>query len=136
MTFTADDLADGVDFNTPCGSQPSIASSSSPERANRWMRYISMFSSPNTRFNNAFSNLANITIVAPLEKSLTSTLDFLRSMFRGKQQILFASDGQAFRHGYWSNLGSAAHNFADTLCGQTETNNLDTRSILLATEGA
>lgn len=97
------------------------------------IRYNSMLSSPTTHIVNMASNLVNNGVVAPIEKTLTGTLDFLGSQITGKKQTQFASEGAVYAKGYLSSLHDAAHNFADSLRGKIVTGNLDVRQIPLST---
>lgn len=99
------------------------------------LRYNSMLSSPNTHINNAFSNYLNSAAVAPLEKTITGGLDFLKSAVTGKERQAFAGEGAAYAKGYAQNLGEASHRFVQAFKGQGVSGNLDTRMIPLAQKG-
>lgn len=101
------------------------------------LRYNSMLSSPLTHINNAFSNLVNSSVVAPVEKAVAGTIDFLNPIRRaqGKPQTRFAAEAGAYAGGYAQKVGTAAHKFADVLRGKAPTGNLDVRQIPLATKG-
>lgn len=107
-------------------------------RTGEWVdlvRYNSMLSSPTTHLINAFSNLLNTTMVAPLEKALTGGLDFLGSKFLGKERQYFAGEGLKFAQGYISNIRKAALDFADVMKGKIPIGYLDIRRIPLAPKG-
>lgn len=109
-----------------------------PPKFSDWIdqvRYNSMLSSPNTHINNAFSNLIGSSVVAPVERTLRGTVDFLQSAVTGKEREYFAGEGLAYTKGYWSNVGKAAHRFADVMRGVKENTNLDMRDVPLAETG-
>lgn len=127
--------AEGVDFNDLNQATDFYRKFVKPSKS-EWLdtiRYNSMLSSPNTHINNAFSNMANTAIVAPIEKTLTGTIDFLSSKVTGKKQTQFAGEGAAYAKGYVKSIGDAAHAFADAMRGKTVTGNLDVRQIPLST---
>ena len=129
--------AASVDFNNP-GQVVDFYRSLVPAKASEWLdqlRYNSMLSSPNTHINNIFSNILNSGVVAPIEKTLTGTLDFLGSKVSGKQQTQFASEGPAYAKGYVSSLNDAAHRFADVMRGVQQSQNLDTKYLPIANGG-
>lgn len=103
---------------------------------NNLLRYNSMLSSPNTHINNAFSNLVNTTVVAPIEKTITGTLDLFSSKITGKPRQYRAGEGLAYSKGYVENVKKAATNFTNALRGKTDSTELDLRNIPLATKGA
>ncbi len=112
-----------------------------PPTAGDWLdtiRYNSMLSSPNTHINNAFSNLINSAVVAPIEKTVTGGLDFIGSSVTGKQQTHFVGEAPAYAKGYVSSAGEAYKNFVNTLTGKNGIKNLDITSadrMPLGTEG-
>ncbi len=128
--------ADGVDFNDLKQSTDFYRQFIKPS-VGEWtdlVRYNSMLSSPNTHINNAASNVVNTSVVAPVEKTLTGTLDFLSSKVTGKNQTQFAGEGAQYAKGYATSIHEAAHAFADSLRGKTVTGNLDARQIPLSTD--
>lgn len=132
------DAAKGVDFNDANQAAKFYREFIKP-KAGEWLdliRYNSMLSSPNTHINNAFSNLLNTTLVAPIEKSLTGGLDFIGSKISGKQRQAFAGEGVKYLQGYVSHLKEATQRFSDVMAGRKSFTNLDTRNIPLATSGA
>lgn len=100
------------------------------------LRYNSMLSSPNTHINNIFSNLANTSVVAPIEKSLTGAIDLFKSKATGGKQTQFVGEGPAFVKGYVESLNDATQNLINVLRGKNTITNPDTRNIPLATSGA
>lgn len=95
------------------------------------IRYNSMLSSPNTHINNAFGNVLQSAVVAPIEKTLTGTLDFLGSSIARKPRSALAAEGPSYAKGYWSSIGDASHAFANTLKGKNLSTNLDINRIPL-----
>lgn len=69
-------------------------------------RYTNMLSSPSTHIVNAFSNLLQ-GAVAPVEKTITGGLDFVRARLTGTEQKYFASQGVDFANGYFRALPTA-----------------------------
>lgn len=129
--------ATSVDFDNP-KQVAEFYRSLVPPKASEWLdviRYNSMLSSPNTHINNAFGNYVGSAFIAPIEKTLTGTLDFLGSAVTGKERSAFAGEGLAYSAGYISNIRNAAHKFADVLRNRTDDTNLDTRSVPLYTKG-
>lgn len=129
--------AEGVDFNNANQAAAFYRKFIKPS-IGEWadtLRYNSMLSSPNTHINNAFSNAINTGLVAPIEKSITGGIDFLKSAITGKDRQALAGEGASYFKGYWSKLGEASHKFVDTVKGNQEIQNLDLRNIPVATEG-
>lgn len=98
------------------------------------IRYNSMLSSPVTHIVNASSNAINTGFVAPVEKTLTGTLDFLGSKITGKQQTQFAGEGLAYTSGVAKNAGMAAQKFADVLRGKVGSKHLDIDFVPIGTD--
>lgn len=98
------------------------------------LRYNSMLSSPNTHINNAFSNAVTSSVVAPIEKSLTGTIDFIAAPFRGGKRQAFVMEGPEYAKGYAKNAGKAIHRFVDVIKGVRPTGNLDVREIPLSND--
>lgn len=131
------EAAKGVDFNDFNQATEFYRKFIKPTKT-EWadtLRYNSMLSSPNTHINNAFSNALNSGIVAPIEKTITGGLDFLKSTITGKDRQAFAGEGAAYAKGYAQNLGEASHKFIDSLRGNKLSGNLDARMIPLAQKG-
>jgi hypothetical protein len=129
--------AKGVDFNDANQAANFYRQFIKPTTAN-WidlLRYNSMLSSPNTHIVNAFSNLLNTAAVAPLEHTVSGTIDYLGSTVTGTPRQYFAGEGGAYVKGYYANIGNAAHRFADVVRGKSATTNLDVRDIPIATTG-
>lgn len=106
--------------------------------AGEWIdliRYNSMLSSPTTHIINMASNLINSSVVAPIEKTITGTLDFLGGVV-GKERKAFAGEGIAYLGGYAKNIGDASHRFADVMTGKRQFTNLDLKFIPVASKGA
>lgn len=118
--------AENVDFNNGKQAADFYRTFIKPTKSefNDLLRYNSMLSSPNTHINNAFSNVLNTAIVAPIEKTVTGTLDFLGSLKTGKRNA-FAGEGAAYAKGYWSNVRNAADNFINHINDKTLSQNLD-----------
>lgn len=123
--------AEGVDFNNANQAADFYRQFVKPKVGDYvdLLRYNSMLSSPNTHINNAFSNVLNTGVVAPVEKTLTGAIDFLSSKALGKQQTQFSGEGAAYIKGYYSKLGEAAHRFAAVVKGERANTNLDLRSL-------
>jgi len=134
-TYTKE--AASVDFNNP-QQVVNFYRKLVPAKATEWLdqlRYNSMLSSPNTHINNMFSNLGNTAVVAPIEKTITGAIDFLASPFRGGKRQAFASEGPAYVGGYIGKLHDASQKFADVMSGVSQSKNLDTKYIPVATSG-
>ncbi len=99
------------------------------------LRYNSMLSSPNTHINNFMSNALGSFVIAPIEKTITGSLDFLSSKVTGKQQTQFAGEGGAYAVGYAKSLGDASSRFYKALKGEIGSTNLDMRDIPMASVG-
>jgi len=82
------------------------------------IRYTSMLSSPNTHINNTMSNFQGTALIAPIEKTITGMVDFLKSTVTGKKRSAFTGEGVAYMRGYWSKLHEASQNFADVMSGR------------------
>jgi hypothetical protein len=125
--------AEGVDFNDANQAAAFYRQFVKPKLGDYidLIRYNSMLSSPLTHIVNASSNLLNSSVVAPVEKTLTGSIDFLNPVRRiqGKPQTQFASEGAAYTAGYWSKIGDASHRFADVLRGKQSSANLDLQRI-------
>lgn len=109
-----------------------------PPKASEWLdtiRYNSMLSSPNTHINNAFSNLLNTAVVAPVEKAVTGGVDFLGSKITGKPRQYYAGEAGAYAKGYIESARQAAQVFRDTIGGKNAIKNLDLNYMPLGTEG-
>lgn len=131
------EAAKGVDFNDAKQSAEFYRKFVKPN-ASEWMdllRYNSMLSSPNTHINNAFSNLGSSAVIAPIEKTVAGTIDWLGSTATGKDRKAFAGEGGAYSAGYFKSLGKATDNFINHITGKSLSGNLDTRDIPLATKG-
>lgn len=108
-----------------------------------WMdavRYSSMLSSPNTHINNASSNLQGTGIVAPIEKTISGGIDFLKAtgakaLGKNYQREHFVGEGGQYAQGYWSNVGNAAHKFADVMTGKSLSNMQELHNIPMTTGG-
>lgn len=81
-------------------------------------RYVNMLSSPNTHSVNTFSNFLQTAIVAPVQKTLTGTLDFARARLTGTEQKYFARQGVDYAKGYWKSLPEAWGDFKKTMGGE------------------
>lgn len=110
-----------------------------PPKASEWidaLRYNSMLSSPNTHISNAFSNLVNTAVVAPIEKTVAGMVDFIGSAITRRPRQAFVSEAPAYMKGYFGSINKAVHLFADSLKGKTITGNLDFKQLPLAVEGS
>jgi hypothetical protein len=126
-----------VDWNNP-NEVASFYRQLVPAKAKDWIdaiRYNSMLSSPLTHIVNVTSNLMGSGAVAPIEKTITGTLDFINPVRRimGKPQTQFAGEGAAYAGGYVSNVSKAFKNFASVLTDKKTIENLDTERMPLAT---
>lgn len=129
--------AEGVDFNDYNQASNFYRQFISPKATEilDLVRYNSMLSSPNTHIINTFSNLINTAVVAPIEKTLIGTVDFLGSKIRGYKQTRLAGEGATYLKGYLNNIGEAATRFSDVLKGRKAFTNLDIQNIPLTTTG-
>ncbi|MCK9371439.1 hypothetical protein M0R04_16105, partial [Candidatus Dojkabacteria bacterium] len=80
-------------------------------------RYTNMLSSPLTQIVNIFSNFLQGGIVAPIEKTITGTLDFARSRLTGSEQKYFASQGVDYAKAYWKALPEGFSKFKSIVLG-------------------
>tara|TARA_R110000868_G_C10972640_1_gene770670 strand:- start:6458 stop:10870 length:4413 start_codon:yes stop_codon:yes gene_type:complete len=106
-------------------------------RAEDWMdklRYSSMLSSPTTHAVNISSNFQGTGIIAPIEKTVAGTLDFLRAGITGGERTQYAGEGAAHAKGYWENIGAAARRAGDVMSGKLQSMNPDVRNIPLTTK--
>lgn len=129
--------AKNVDFNDPRQAAEFYRKFVKPKMGD-WVdliRYNSMLSSPLTHIVNAFSNLINGALVAPVEKAVAGGLDWLGHAVTGRERKYFVGESAAHVAGYFGNLRQASTRFADALSGKRATTNLDTRDIPIATEG-
>lgn len=129
--------ARGVDFNDPKAAAEFYRSFVKP-KAGEWidlLRYNSMLSSPNTHFNNIFSNFGQTGLVAPIEKTVTGMVDAARAALTGSPRQQFVGEGAAYAKGYYSSLADATKAFTDSMTGKTLTMQPDIRSIPLALKG-
>lgn len=129
--------AEGVDFTNAKQAADFYRKFVKPT-AGDWIdliRYNSMLSSPKTHIVNIASNFLNVGAVAPIEKTLTGTLDFLGSKITGKDRKAFAGEGAVYAAHAAANIKEAAFRFADVMRGKSAQTNLDTRHIPIATKG-
>lgn len=97
------------------------------------IRYNSMLSSPLTHAVNISSNFQGSALLAPIEKTLTGTLDALRVALTpgtAKRQHLIG-EGPAYLKGYVQSVGRASKNFSDVMRGIRPIENLDIRNVPL-----
>lgn len=99
------------------------------------IRYNSMLSSPKTHLINAFSNLLNTTLVAPIERAVAGGIDFLGSKLTGNARKVYAGESGAYLFHYFTNVKNATGRFADVMRGVRTFTNLDTKNIPIATSG-
>jgi len=125
--------AQGVDFNDAHQSAIFYRQFVKPKIGD-WidvLRYNSMLSSPLTHVVNISSNFVNSGAIAPFEKTVAGTVDFLGSAITGKERTQFAGEGAQHVVGYMKSFGDAAHRFAEVMKGERLSGNLDTRNIPL-----
>ena len=125
--------AEGVDFNNFKQAANFYRTFVKPT-AVEWidlLRYNSTLSSPLTQIINAFSNLVNGLVVAPVEKVLVGGLDFLGT----GERTQLATEVAPYLRGYFTSIRRASNRFFDVLAGRKAMTNLDTRQIPLATKG-
>lgn len=122
-----------VDFNDPEQVTAFYRSFIAP-RAEDWLtklRYNSMLSSPTTHITNAFSNAQGSAVLAPIEKTVAGTFDWLSSAVSGKSRAKFAGEGPAYAKGYASSMAEAAQKFSDVITGRALVQNPDVFNIPL-----
>jgi hypothetical protein len=110
-----------------------------PASTSNWLdlvRYNSMLSSPNTHINNFFSNLQGSVLVAPIEKTITGSLDALKSALTGSKRQYYAGEGMAYAKGYLSSVGKAVENFSNVMKGKNLIANPDYKDIPLTQSGS
>lgn len=140
VTKNADDVitaSKGVNFNDMKQATEFYRKFIKPS-AEEWtdaLRYNAMLSSPNTHMVNISSNIQGTGLVAPIEKTLTGTFDWLGSTITGKPRRYFAGEGAEYAKGYYSKLGEASKRFADVLSGRVMGKYPEIRDIPLATKG-
>jgi hypothetical protein len=106
--------------------------------AGEWLdklRYNSMLSSPNTHLVNTASNWEGTGIIAPIEKTITGTLDAMRSALTGSERKYYTKEGIEYAKGYYSNIGRGAKKFISVMRGEVLSGNPDVRNIPLSTKG-
>lgn len=111
--------AKGVDFNDPEQVAAFYRKFVKP-KAEDWLdalRYNSMLSSPNTHIINIASNFEGTGLIAPLEKTITGTIDAVRSAITGSPRQAFAGEGAVYLKNYAANVGKAFKNFSDVMRG-------------------
>lgn len=131
------EAAKGVDFNNFNEAAAFYRKFVKP-KASEWidlLRYNSMLTSPLTHIVNIASNLANSSLIAPLEKLILGSVDFLDANLRGIDRTKFSGEAAHFIKGYFENIREAAHRFGKSLKGDVPTTNLDTRNIPLTQKG-
>lgn len=129
--------AEGVDFNDPKQAITFFRKFVEPKLSD-WVdmiRYNSMLSSPLTQMVNIASTFASSGLIAPIEKTLTGTLDFFAHPLNKSKRSAFAGEGVAFTKGYVTNVRAATKNMVDAMRGRTFITNLDTRHIPIARGG-
>lgn len=129
--------ARNVDFNDPKAAAEFYRSFVKP-KAGEWidlLRYNSMLSSPNTHFNNIFSNFGQTGLVAPIEKTVTGMVDAARAALTGSPRQQFVGEGAAYAKGYYTSVAKATQAFTDSMRGKSLTVNPDIRFIPLALKG-
>lgn len=99
------------------------------------LRYNSMLSSPNTHINNIASNFQGTGLITPLEKTITGSLDALKSAFTGRPREYAVGEGAAYAKGYYSNVSKAVKNFTDVMTGKSLADNPDIRNIPMYPQG-
>jgi hypothetical protein len=65
--------------------------------------------------------------VAPIEKTLTGTIDFIKSAVTGSERQAFAGEGFEYSKGYVSKIADATKRFIDVMSGVRQSENLDTK---------
>ena len=129
--------AEGVDFNDPQQAAEFMRKFIKPTLDN-WLdtiRYNSMLTSPNTHLINISSNYQGTGFVAPIEKTITGGLDFVKHLLTGKPRQYFAGEGLEYAKGYYSQTGTAFRRLIDVMQGKYYAAYPDTRDIPLATKG-
>jgi len=99
------------------------------------LRYNSMLSSPNTHINNIASNFQGTGLITPIEKTITGSLDALKSAFTGSPREYAVGEGAAYAKGYYSNVSKAVKNFTDVMTGKSLADNPDIRNIPMYPQG-
>lgn len=129
--------AQGVDFNNFEQASSFYRKFVKPTTSD-WLdkiRYSSMLSSPNTHIFNASSNYQGTGIVAPIEKTITGTVDFLKSKVTGKPREYYAGEGVEYAKGYYSKLHDASHNFLNVMRGKSFSNKQELYNLPLTEKG-
>jgi len=81
-------------------------------------RYTNMLSSPSTHITNVFGNVLQSGVVTPIEKTLTGSLDFVKSRLTGSEQQYFTKQGVDYATGYWKSLPDGWKKFREVMSGQ------------------
>lgn len=112
--------AEGVDFNNKEQVTEFYRKFVKP-KASEWvdtLRYNSMLSSPNTHIINISSNFQGTGILTPIEKTITGSLDALRSALTGNPRQYAVGEGAAYAKGYYSKLAQASSDFWGVMTGK------------------
>lgn len=108
-------------------------------KAKDWVdvvRFNSMLSSPNTWINNASSNAQGTGLVAPIEKTITGSIDWLASTLNpNRKRQAFAGEGVEYAKGYIKNLSQATDNFWNAITGKSIVDQQEIRNIPLSKSG-
>jgi hypothetical protein len=97
-------------------------------------RYTNMLSSPQTHINNAASNFIQTGIVAPIEKTVTGSLDWVKSALTGKERQYYASQGIDYTKGYWKSLPEAFRKFKSVMAGGMPVSRPDVETLPISTK--
>lgn len=133
--------AEGIDFNNAQQAAEFYRTFIKPKTSEYLdlIRYNSMLSSPATHITNIASNAISTAVLAPIEKVVSGTFDFLspNRIIKGKERTMFAGEGGAYAKGYYSKLGEASTKFVDSLTGKNFNTNpdIELRDIPLFTKG-
>lgn len=98
-------------------------------------RYTNMLSSPLTHIVNTATNLFQSGVIAPIEKTITGQLDWVKSTITGSERQYYASDGIEYAKGFYSSLPNAWTAFKDTLSGKKISIKPDMERIPVSTGG-
>lgn len=100
------------------------------------IRYSNMLSSPLTHIVNVSSNALQTGVVAPIEKTITGTLDFGKSLLTGSERKYYATAGIDYAGGYIKALPTAIKKAWNVMSGKEITMRPDFEYIPTGSTGA
>ncbi len=99
------------------------------------LRYNSMLSSPTTHLVNISSNLQGASLIEPITKTVTGSLDAVRAALTGTKRQAFAGEGLEYAKGYYGNLRNASKKLWDIMTGKQTSKMQEIYQIPLTKKG-